>query len=214
MWTAFSGKGMYCQRTGIRSEGFTKVSVDGIGQLITPENETINAIRIYRQKNFIKIGSDSIRMRMESYQWFALGSRYPVFETVKTYTIRKDSITNDFSTSFYFATINREQLAPDLANAVMLSADATNPDNLLINCSTYPNPVITNLIVNYELSVDARVSFILCDMGGRPWAVVSEKSLSAGIQQQNIPMNNLPLGDYGLYITVNGNGYRKTVIKI
>jgi len=64
------------------------------------------------------------------------------------------------------------------------------------------------------LSVDARVSFILCDMGGRPWAVVSEKSLSAGIQQQNIPMNNLPLGDYGLYITVNGNGYRKTVIKI
>jgi hypothetical protein len=212
MRTPFSGKGMYCQRIGLLSEGYTKITVDATGKLITPDNDTLKVMRVYRQKEFTNIGSDSIRMRLESYQWFALGSRYPVFETVKSYTLRKDSVVKDFSTSFYFATINREQLPPDLANA--LSADAPNPDNLLISCSTYPNPVSTDLLVNYELSVDAHVSFLLCDMGGRPWATVSEKALSAGIQQQKIPMSGLPRGGYGLYIRVNGNVYRRTVIKI
>jgi len=211
MRTSFSGKGMYCQRIGLLSEGYSKITADATGKLVTPDDDTLKVIRVYRQKEFTNIGSDSIRMHMESYQWFASGSRYPVFETVKSYTVRKDSVAKDFETSFYFATINREQLPTDLANA--LSPDTTNPDNILISCSTYPNPVSTDLLVNYELSVDARVSFLLCDMGGRPWATVSEKALSAGIQQQKIPMSGLPLGGYGLYIRVNGNVYRRTVIK-
>lgn len=213
MRTDFLGKGLYCQRVALISKGFTKVCADAIGKLITPDNDTLSTIRVYRQKEFINIGSDSIRIRMESYQWFALGSRYPVFETIKSFTLRKDSIATYFATSFYFASINREQLTPDLANAVSLTNDAVNMENILISCSTYPNPVRTDLTVNYELSIDARVSFLLCDMGGRPWSVVSEKALDAGIQQQKIPMNGLPIGDYGLYIKVNGNVYRKTVIK-
>lgn len=212
--TEFSGKGIYCQRVGLISEGYSKVTVDATGKLITPDNDTLKVIRVYRHKEFSNIGSDSLKMRLDNYQWFSPGCRYPVFETTESYTLGKDSVYKDFGTSFYFATINREQLKPDLANALVLSTDSTSPDNILISCNTYPNPVKTDLIVNYELSVNARVSFLLCDMGGRPWATVSEKALNAGIQQQKLPMSGLLPGDYGLYIRVNGNVYRKTVIKI
>ena len=216
--TGFTGKGQYCQQVELTAEGYTKVCADATGKLITPEGDTLkNVLRVLRTKEFTDIGTDSTNidsnMRMETYQWFARGNRYPVFETVKTYTLRKDSVLDNFSTSFYFSTIKREQLHEDLANAYVQD-DTVYPDDILINCSTYPNPVTTDLSVNYELSVDARVSFIICDISGRPWANVPYRYLNAGKQQQKIPMTGLHTGNYGLYIKVNDKIYKRTIIKL
>jgi hypothetical protein len=219
--TTFNGKGLYCQKIDLVAGGYTKVSIDATGKLITPENDTLkNVLRILRIKEFSDIGADSvqmhtdsIRMRMETYQWFARGSRYPVFETIKTFTILKDSMLENFSTSFYFSSVKREQLQEDLANS-NLQNDTSDPDNILINCSMYPNPVTTDLTVNYELSVDAHVSFLLCDISGLPWANVPNRSLTAGLQQQKISMGGLHSGDYGLYISVNNKVYKRTIIKL
>jgi len=215
---AFVGTGSYCQTVDLAAEGYTKISADATGKLITPDGDTLkNVLRVLRTKEFSDIGTDSTNMdanmRMETYQWYVRGSRYPQFETVKTYTLRNDSALDNFSTSFYFSTINREQLPEDLAN-IKIQDDAVNLDNLLINCNTYPNPVTTNLIVNYELSVDARVSFLICDISGRPWANIPARNLSAGNQQQQISMSGLHAGDYGLYIKVNDKVYKRTIIKI
>jgi len=217
--TTFSGEGLYCQKANLLAGGYTKVSADAYGKLITPENDTLkHVLRVLRVKEFTNIGTDSTQMRMETYQWFARGSRYPVFETIKTFTLRKDSTMENFSTSFYFSSVNREQLQEDLANANPANANPADnplkPDDILINCSTYPNPVTSDLTVNYELSVDSRVSFLLCDVSGLPWANVPNRALTAGVQQQKISMSGLHSGDYGLYITVNNNIYRRTIIKI
>jgi len=212
--TNFAGKGVYCQKAGLFAGGYTKVSVDALGKLITPENDTLkNVLRVLRIKDFTTTGIDSTRMRMETYQWYARGSRYPVFETIKTCTLRRDSTLEGFSTSFYFSIVGREQLQEDLANANLLD-DTSNPDNILISCSIYPNPVTTDLTVNYELSVDARVSFLLCDVSGRPWANLPGRALTAGVQQQKISMSGLHADDYGLYIKVNDKVYKRTIIKL
>ncbi len=216
--TSFIGTGLYCQKVDLAARGYSKVVADATGKLITPERDTLkNVLRVLRLKEFTDIGTDSASigttMRMETYQWYARGSRYPVFETVKTYTLRNDSALDNFSTSFYFSTIKREQLQEDLANA-NLQDDAVNPADILINCNTYPNPVTTDVLVNYELSVDARVSFLICDVSGRPWANVPFRALSAGLQQQQISMSGLHAGDYGLYIKVNDKIYKRTIIKL
>jgi len=215
---AFVGTGLYCQKIDLAAEGYTKVVADATGKLITPDGDTLkNVLRTVRTKEFSDIGTDSTNMdanmRMETYQWFARGSRYPVFETVKTYTLRNDSVLNNFSTSFYFSTINREQLQEDIANT-KIQDDIVNPDDIFLNCNTYPNPVTTDVTVNYELSVNAQVSFLICDVSGRPWANVPARSLTAGNQQQRISMTGLHDGDYGLYIKVNDKVYKRTIIKL
>lgn len=212
MRSAFAGTGLYCQRIDLRSEGHTKVTVDGYGKLITPDGDSLQVVRVLRVKDFSNIGVDSVQLRMENYQWYALGIRYPVFESIKTFTIMGDSVALDFATSFYYSSINREQLATDLANAQAL--EATNPaSDMLINCTIYPNPVHTDLQLTYELTADAQVSFLLCDMSGRPWASVAARTLRAGAQQQHISMSGLICGNYTLYITVNNKTYRRNIIK-
>jgi hypothetical protein len=211
--THFLGSGLYCQKVELTAEGSTYVTADATGKLITPDNDTLkNVIRIKRIKEFTDIGIDSVKTRLETYQWFAYGCRYPVFETVKSYNINGDNTTNYFSTSFYFSTINKEQLPEDLAN-LNITTNETH-DDIFINCSTYPNPVATDLTVNYELTVDARVSFLLCDISGRPWANVPDRTIAAGVQQMKISMSGLHAGDYGLYISVNGKIYKRTIIKL
>jgi len=212
--TTFSGNGSYCQKVDLIANGFSDAIVDACGKLITPENDTLKQVlRVHRTKEFTNIGIDSTQMRMETYQWFVRGNRYPVFETIKSYTVQKDSTLQDFSTSFYFSTINREQLHEDIANNHIID-ETNNQDDIIINCSTYPNPVATDLTLNYELSVDARVSFLLCDISGRPWVNVPYQALAAGIQQQKIPMSGLFTGNYILYIKVNDKVYRRTILKI
>lgn len=214
LYSNFSGEGMYCQKVALSAGGYTRVIADACGKLITPENDTLkNVLRVLRVKEFTNTGIDSTRMRMETYQWFARGIRYPVFETIKAFTLSEDTILDNFSTSFYFTTVRREQLQEDFAN-INLVDDSLNPDNILINCNIYPNPVTTDLIVNYELSIDARVSFLLCDISGRIWATVPYHVITAGVQQQMISTNGLHAGDYGLYIKVNDKVYKRTIIKL
>lgn len=211
--TIFSGKGLYCQKVDLIAKGETTATVDAQGMLITPENDTLkNVLRVHRLRNYTEIDVDSARMRLETYSWYALGYRYPVFETVKSWVIKGDSTMEHFGTSFYFPIKNLAELAEDPTNEAIRNNEA-NANNVLLRCTTWPNPVENDLTVNYELSQDARVSFRLCDVSGRPWVSLPEKVLSAGNQQELIPMSGLPGGDYALYVTVDGYVKRVKVIK-
>ncbi len=212
--TTFSGKGLYCQKVDLIAKGETTATVDAQGMLITPENDTLkNILRVYRLRNYSEIGIDSARMKLETYSWYARGYRYPVFETIKSWVIKGDSTMEHFGTSFYFPIKNLAELADDPINEAIRKNEA-NTNNILLRCTTWPNPVENDVTVNYELSQDARVSFRLCDVSGRPWVSLPEKGLSAGNQQELIPMSGLPGGDYALYITVDGYVHRVKVIKL
>ena len=149
---------------------------------------------------------------MVTFQWYLLGTRYPIFETVETYSFRTDSLKREFTTSFYYTKEDRERLTKDSANINALQ-DYNDATNMLISCNIYPNPVRNVVFVDYELSVESTVSFILCDVVGRAWSKINEKTLSAGLQKQVIPMNGLPLGNYVLHIKVNNNVFQKKIIK-
>ena len=172
--------------------------------------DTLHVIRLYKEKKIHDVSSKEKTIHLKCYQWYSSGNRYPVFESTESYSVLKDSIKTNFQTSFFISSINREELNVrfDDTNKYTNETDAD-----LINCSVYPNPVKTDLTFNYELTVNAKVSFLLCDMQGRPWYSEKDVELEIGKHQQNISMTELWLGNYALYITVNGKTYKYTVIK-
>lgn len=209
----FISEGLYSQKINVSSSGRYSLIADGRGELITPENDTLQVIRVCKQKTIKTNTSSNQWLKQNTYQWYVTGCRYPVFETIESYTISTDSTYKNFGTSFYYTTIEREQLPTDLANANEL-INNNQSDNIIINCQLYPNPVKSDLLVKYELTTDANVSFLLCDMRGFPWKSVKTMSLGKGAQQQKINMYGLPTGNYGLFISVNSKIYKMTVIKI
>lgn len=209
--TYFEGEGLYGQKINLFAIGQSKIIVDAYGEMTTPENEIKKVTRVLRIKDFTDIGIDSMKMKMLIYQWFTPGTRYPIFETVRSFTIRNDSSIENFSTSFYFSEINREQLPEDMENLKYLTHDGNN--DVLINCKAYPNPVRNNLIITYELTNEAQVSFLLCDASGRPWKIVSKKPLIAGEQTQEINMSGFPVGNYVLYLSVDEKVFPMNIIK-
>jgi Secretion system C-terminal sorting domain len=213
--TDFSGTGAYCQTVELKAEGYSQAVADAYGKLKTPDNGMLDVIRILRTKEFADIGLDNTRMLMKTYQWFTPGCRYPVFETIRSFTLRNDSTIENFSTSFYFSEIGREELnLADSVNANVLAADSARSVDLLVGCTTYPNPVSSLLTVNYQLKADANVSFLVCDSKGLPWISVPAISLQAGDRLQKINMSGLPAGYYVLHIRVNGKAYARTILKI
>ncbi len=211
LYSSYTGKGLYGGKIVMHAAGNSVATVDGSGKLLLPESiELNNVVRVKRLRNYTEASKDSARIRLETYSWFALGYRYPVFETVKTYILRGDSATEHFATSFYFPIKNLRELADDPLNSLL---QQKAPNDYLLSCKTYPNPVENELTVYYELSQDARVSFRLCDVSGRPWVSLPERSLSVGNQQQTISMGGYPKGDYALYIMVDGYVHREKVIK-
>jgi hypothetical protein len=213
LYTRFIGKGSYCRKIDLAAKGETFVMVDATGMLITPEGDTLKKVtRVKRIRSYTEIGVDSVKLKLETYSWYALGYRYPVFETVKSWENRGDSTWACFGTSFYYPIRNLAELAEDTVNMNIRNNEAQSND-ILLSCTTYPNPVVSELAVNYELSQDAHVSFRLCDIGGRPWMSQPAQTMAAGKQGYIIPMSGFPPGDYALYITVDGYAHRYKVIK-
>lgn len=107
----FSGKGSYANKQKLKVIGESFITVDGIGVLITPENDTLkNIIRTYKIREYNEIGISDASIKLETYSWYAQGYRYPVFETVKSQGIMSDSVVDQFKTSFYYPISKMEML--------------------------------------------------------------------------------------------------------
>ena len=169
--SSFSGKGKYCQTIDLFAEGIISIFADAFGKIITSENDTIhNILRVNRKKEYLNVGTDSNRIVLQSHQWYRRGERYPVYETIKSTTYSGDSLTIDFSASFFFSEICRENLPFDPENQV-IEQETSVPE--ILNCEIHPNPVRTQLKIKYELSQKASVSYVISDMKGKIWLLNS-----------------------------------------
>ena len=115
----------------LRNCGMSTVKADGLGMLITPENDTVcNVMRIHR----VTIGgllidgsfaanrdndsiehqpaailrlaaSDSVQYRAEKWEWYAMGYTHPVIEH-KEYTVKKFGVTVDSVAQSYYTPVD------------------------------------------------------------------------------------------------------------
>ena len=205
----FKGTGEYCHRIPLEVEGNTLVTADATGTLFTPLGEELkNVLRVKRVRDYTETGVDSVRMQVEVYSWYAWGSRYPVFETVKTTTRKTGSEEVEHRVaSFFFPTEDQLAILTDTTrweqeDAVSLQ-DLTI-DDILTDCKLLPNPVETTLYIEYDLSQDATVSFSLHDAAGISKAATAAIHRKAGHYSEHLQMSGFIHGIYPLYVTVNG----------
>ncbi|MDR1121950.1 MAG: T9SS type A sorting domain-containing protein [Dysgonamonadaceae bacterium] len=209
----FHGSGLYYQSTEMTASGRTYIHADATGTLITPGNDTLrNVLRVKRTREYDNIGIEGATMRLETYNWYAPGYRYPIFEVIRSFSMLEGEESEDFSTAFYFPIIAIESLAEDTANEA-IREQAQQDRGILLYCQTHPNPVETDCHISFELSTQASVSIRLCNILGLPISSIRQEILPAGLHERSISMNGLQQGNYLLYIQADNYVKKQVVIK-
>jgi hypothetical protein len=203
----FQGEGEYCHRIALLVAGKTTITADATGTLYTPLGLTFNnVLRVKCLREYSQSGVDSVTMNLESYAWYVQGNRYPVFETFSTSTQKtgKQEIEHKVA-SFFYPPIKQAELIPDTTNWAKAyeTEEILTIDQILSNCQLMPNPVQTELKIEYDLARDATISFVLCDN----WGVVKIRTFpiakQSGQYTESLNMDGFITGVYPLYVTVD-----------
>jgi hypothetical protein len=168
---------------------------------------------------------DSLYFRTVSYKWYAPGYRYPLFETICNFgrwERRDTSESNDFSTAFYYPPTQHTYLEDDLENKAILDSLKnirhtvySNPnDTLLFDFNFYPNPVRNDLNVELLLDYFSEVVLSVYTTSGNKVFSQDEGWNAPGRHNYTLRLDRLRMGEYLLYIRVNQQIARTTLIKL
>jgi hypothetical protein len=212
----FVGEGEFCNRIPIKVSGRTTVTVDATGNLSTPLGLTFDdAMRVKTSREYIEAGKDSLTMRLESYAWYVKNNRYPIFETIKTVTVGKEEEIHKIA-SFFFPPAEQAALLADTSkwDEVNTMDEVLSIEQIFNNCQLIPNPVVSTLIIKYELLQKADISFQLCDNSGISRIYTPTLTKDIGAYTETIDMAGFITGIYPLYVRVNNLIKVLTVIKV
>lgn len=216
----FEGAGQYSHRLNLKVKGYTRVEADAEGELLLPDFESVKrALRIHTQRYYTQTGRDSIEMILDTYAWYAEGIRYPVFESIKTNLIKKarkqGEQTKDtiiFTTSFYYPPelqISQVQTDPIPENQETLQG----AEAVFTEATMLPNPVVSNLYINYKLTRPAQIWFSIHNNIGIPICKTSLQTKPMGYNYTTIPMSHAITGTYTLYVHVDDMVIQRVVVK-
>lgn len=216
----FEGKGQYSHRLDLKVKGYTRVEADAEGELLLPDFETVKrALRVHTLRYYTQTGRDSIEMILDTYAWYAEGIRYPVFESIKTNLIKKarkqgeqGKDTTVFTTSFYYPPelqTSQVQTDPIPENTETLQG----AEAVFTEATMLPNPVVSNLYVNYKLTRPATIWFSVHNNAGIPVRQTTPQTKPAGYNYTTINMNNTLTGTYTIYVHVDDMVMQRVVVK-
>jgi len=213
----FTGVGEYCHRIPLHVAGRTTITADATGTLLTPLGLTFkNVLRVKSLREYSETGVDSVTMRLESYAWYVRGNRYPVFETIKTATqkIGKEETEHQVA-SFFYPPADQAALLADTSNweKEPLLTEAPTIDQLFTNCKLLPNPVESQLRIEYDLTQDVTLNFSVHDALGSPRITTAPIHRTAGHYTETLQMGGFAQGVYPLYVMVNGGVKTLHVVK-
>jgi hypothetical protein len=224
LFSHFEGTGEYCHRLPLSVKGYTHIMADAEGILLLPESETVKkALRVRTLRHYTETGKDSVEMTLDTYSWYALGIRYPVFESIKTTLSKKGdkkdengesmNDTTIFTTSFYYPPEKQTSQVQTDSIPVDKTELALGIAAVFTEARLMPNPVVDNLYINYKLTRTAKVWFTVHNNVGIPLCQTSPQNMSEGYQNTAINMSNLITGVYSLYVHVDDMVMKMNVVK-
>ena len=108
----FYGDCIYSEKVFSRISGQYTYEVDGIGTLALPSGDSLhNVARVHIQKQIKQLYNnakqDSSSVEENIYKWYALGYRYPIYETQESHV--KDN-SKGFTVAYYFSPESQRML--------------------------------------------------------------------------------------------------------
>lgn len=223
----FEGTGQYSHRLDLKVKGYTRVEADAEGELLLPDFETVKrALRVHTLRYYTQTGRDSIVMQLDTYAWYADGVRYPVFESITTKLIKKahnppsplgeetggEVDTTVFTTSFYYPPeLQTSQVQTDPIPEIAETLHGA--EAVFTEATMQPNPVVSNLYINYKLTRSANIWFSVHNNAGIPVHQTKPQARPVGNNYITINMSNIMTGTYTIYVHVDDMVIQMNVIK-
>lgn len=234
----YSSKGSYSGTIDIQTKGQIITSADAYGELILPSGDTLGQVLRVKTLQLIEdvpdpdsyeIDEESNKGKLlETYRWYSKGYRYPVFETVRNINLPDSAIL--FSTAFFYPPQDHFYLDTDSENLALLDELWKKTENIqthsksndregknislkdIMYCEIYPNPVVTQVNLEYELKKDAEVVFELYSIAGSLVKKI-QSNKAKGFYSESIDCSRLYPGNYILHISADNHFFTEIIIK-
>lgn len=222
LYSKFGGKGQYCHRTNFDIAGQAFVKVDADGEMTLPDgSKHKNVLRVKTLRKYSETGKDSLSMTVEQYAWYALGSRYPIFESILSSVKKgKKDDSTFYTTSFYYPPqkqklqmLKEETTLVSNAEESNTSTDATDITSVFTEAKIMPNPVIDDLNISFKLTRQANVWFSIQSNGGIIINQSNPSAYSEGYHELKLSMSNQLTGVYALYVHVDDMMLKRNIVK-
>lgn len=219
----YEGYGIYCGDHYFKEKGISRVVVDGHGDIILSETDTLkNVLRVYKLRayslvmdmNPSKIDSTQYHQVIEErYEWYIEGREWPVFEKVTSTSYV--NLTPVGTTEHAYCSIpelvvaNAGRVQPENNEHGEKEVQETQHDIIHYSVSADANSVD----VNYSLDAESNVTMLLCNhMGMIHQSKKCTQDAGTGYNV-NFDIGGLQPGVYVLYINVNGKIYNEKIRK-
>lgn len=230
----YQSEGIYSGRIHFETKGSITTLADAYGAIILPTGDTLNhVLRIKTEQIISEITrsinpamNDSLKMEVETYKWYSKGYRYPIFETVRAVNTTDTLNKQEYQTAFFFPPQEHLYLDDDKDNLAVLDSlwnmehnnnihnPITNPEtNPKLSYNFYPNPVESQLTLEYYLENTTIVNISLYSMDGKLVKNQSIGKQDKGIHTEYLDCSNLIKGTYILRIEANNKSTSDKIIK-
>lgn len=229
--SGYESEGLYSKRIPFGSTGTMNITSDAYGMIILPSGDTIDhIIRIKTVQVIHEIiktkKKQTFNITSETYKWYAKGYRYPIFESIKTYNNEDSLQTKAFKTAFFFPPQEHLYLDDDKENLAVLDSlwnlkhpikDETKSTNTEIagnfSYNFYPNPVESQLTIEYYLENPTTVTISLYAMDGKLLKNITVGKKDKGLHTEYMDCSTLSKGTYILRIDTNNKSVSEKIIK-
>ena len=222
----YNAKGLYSSTVPIASQGDVTIGVDAFGKMILPTGDTLSPVVRIKHLKTLTDENHNIDKILETYSWYTKGYRYPVFETVRN--IQAKDSTEIFSTAFYYPLQDHYYLSSDPENQKLLdelwdmenrqqignTQESTNQKNDIVQIEkVYPNPVKTDLRIEYTLKSKSQVQILLVASDGNIVRRIHKGIQNTGQYEETIHCSGLMYGTYHLKLIAGNQIINQTIIK-
>lgn len=193
--------------------------------------DTITGPVCYRDSVNRYLANDSSYFQIDTWRWYAEGYRYPVFESINSAICKAGKKSTHFSTSFYYPPKEqyygldgdpenqekRDRRDTDDRSEAFLTENSGEKDNghkyedEFVRYSCHSDGQEVSL--SYTLKINSDVSIELYDIQGRRYSAVQKACQSAGSYREQLPLGELPAGEYLLRIAVGDKIYGEKILK-
>ena len=230
----YQSEGIYSGKIPFDTKGSITTQADAYGAIILPSGDTLShVLRIKTVQSISEIirsinpaMNDSLEMVVESYKWYSKGYRYPIFETIRAINTTDTLNTQEYQTAFFFPPQEHLYLDDDKDNLAVLDSlwdlehkkdidnPITNPDNgMKLAYNFYPNPVQSQLTLEYYLESATTVNVTIYSMEGKLIKKQEIGKLDKGLHTEYIDCSNLAKGTYILRIEAGSEVMSDKIIK-
>ena len=221
---AMDGQGIYSSKNKFRLKGKCKVEAIGIGKIILPDDKTLSNTLLVKRSvigNILPKKNDSelvldvggLRLMVEDYEWYDQGYRYPVFKVLQA-SLKNDGREIMHREYACVANMDSFEKLDDAKNKklrVKQQGEKVKDKKSSALISYQVAMSGKQLNIDYSLSVESQLRFVLCNTSGMLLKFVNLHQSVGNGYRQVIELGDLPHGEYVLYINVNDQKFSEKV---